>query len=182
MLTKRALLAGLPLSMAATPAMAATSAHKIDTAATQKLHMLYRSTASARALGENAKGILIFPRIVKAGLIVGGQSGDGVLRIGGKSQAYYQIVAASFGLQIGAQAFSNVMFFMTESSLKYLRESDGWAIGTGPSVVVIDKGAAAGISSTTLSQDVYAFPFGQTGLMAGIGLEGSKITQIFPGA
>jgi len=105
-----------------------------------------------------------------------------VLRIGGKSQAYYQIVAASFGLQIGAQAFSNVMFFMTESSLKYLRESDGWAIGTGPSVVVIDKGAAAGISSTTLSQDVYAFPFGQTGLMAGIGLEGSKITQIFPGA
>ncbi len=125
--------------------------------------------------------MLIFPKIVKAGLIVGGQSGDGALRVGGRTIGYYNISAASYGLQAGIQTFSYAMFFMTASSLDYLKKSDGWAIGSGPSVVVIDKGAAANLSTTTLSQDVYAMPFGQRGLMAGIGLEGSKITRIRPG-
>jgi lipid-binding SYLF domain-containing protein len=124
----------------------------------------------------------VFPRIIKAGLLVGGQGGDGVLRVGGKTAGYYNIAAASFGLQAGAQRFSYALFFMTDSSLKYLEDSDGWSIGSGPSVVVMDKGAAASLTSTTVTQDVYAFPFGQHGLMAGLGLEGSKITRIHPGA
>lgn len=94
--------------------------------------------------------------------------------------AYYNISAASFGLQAGGQTFSYALFFMNDAALAYLTKSDGWAIGSGPSVVVLDKGTAASLTSTTLSQDVYAIPFGQRGLMAGLGLEGSKITPIHP--
>ena len=101
-----------------------------------------------------------------------GQGGDGALKEGNKTVGYYNIAAASFGLQAGAQTFSYALFFMTNSALKYLENSDGWSIGSGPSVVVLDKGAAASVTSTTLTQDVYAIPFGQRGLMAGIGLEG----------
>jgi lipid-binding SYLF domain-containing protein len=156
------------------------SAQEIDTDASAALKRLYASNTRARDLSKTAKGILIFPNIVKGGFLVGAQSGDGVLRIGGRSKGYYNISAGSFGLQAGVQSFSYAMFFMTQSALDYLDKSDGWQIGSGPSVVVIDKGAAASTTSTTLSQDVYAFPFGNKGLMAGMGLEGSKITRIKP--
>ena len=125
--------------------------------------------------------MLVFPKIYKGGVIIGGQSGDGVLLVRGKPEAYYNISAASFGLQLGGQTFAYALFFMNRKALDYLRKSDGWSIGSGPSVVVMDDGAAASVTSTTLSQDVYAFPFGQKGLMAGIGIEGSKITHINPG-
>ncbi len=124
---------------------------------------------------------MVFPRIIKGGFIIGGQSGNGALRVGSKTVAYYNISAASFGLQAGGQRFSYALFFMNDAALQYLENSDGWAIGSGPSVVVMDKGAAASMTSTTLTKDVYAFPFGQKGLMAGLGLEGSKITPIHPG-
>jgi lipid-binding SYLF domain-containing protein len=159
---------------------AQASAQEIDTDASAALKKLYASSKKARDLSKIAKGILIFPNIVKGGFLVGVQSGDGVLRIDGKSTAYYNISAASVGLLAGVQAFSYAMFFMNQSALDYLDKSDGWSIGSGPSVVVIDKGAAASNTSTTLTQDVYAFPFGSKGLMAGIGLEGSKITHITP--
>ena len=124
----------------------------------------------------------MFPRIIKAGLLIGGQTGDGALRKGGKTVGYYNLSAASFGLQAGGQTFSYALFFMTDSALDYLQKSDGWSIGSGPSVVVVDKGAAASMTSTSITQDVYAVPFGQRGLMAGLGLEGSKITHIHPGS
>ena len=130
----------------------------------------------------SAKAILVFPKIIKAGLLIGGQSGDGALRMGGKTVGYYNLSAASFGLQAGGQTFSYALFFMTDSALDYLQKSDGWSIGSGPSVVVVDKGAAASMTSTSITQDVYAVPFGQRGLMAGLGLEGSKITHIHPGS
>ena len=184
--TRRSLLALLGTLASGTlvpidPAHAA-SAHKISQDADQALRSLYAAQPKARELGKRAKAILVFPRIIKAGLLVGGQGGDGVLREGGRTVGYYNIAAASFGLQAVVQRFSYALFFMTDSSLKYLQDSDGWAIGSGPSVVVMDKGAAASLTSTTVTQDVYAFPFGQHGLMAGIGLEGSKITRIHPGA
>jgi lipid-binding SYLF domain-containing protein len=156
------------------------SASEIDTAATAALSTLYAQSPKAREMSKTAKGVLIFPKIVKAGLLIGGQSGDGVMRIKGRSAGYYNISAGSFGLQAGVQSFSYAMFFMTQSALDYLKKSDGWQVGSGPSVVVMDKGAAASTTSTTLSQDVYAFPFGQHGLMAGLGLEGSKISRINP--
>jgi len=172
--------AGGGLGLQATDALAA-SAHTINANADQALRVLYAAQPRARELAQRAKAILIFPQIVKAGLIIGGQSGDGVLREGGRPVGYYNISAASFGLQAGAQRFSYALFFMNDAALDYLKKSDGWSIGSGPSVVVVDKGAAASLTSTTLSQDVYAFPFGQHGLMAGLGLEGSKITPIHPG-
>lgn len=158
----------------------AASARDLDRDATAALQRLYNAQPKAHALGQRAIAILIFPRIFKAGLIIGGQSGDGVLRKGGKSVGYYNISAASFGLQAGGQSFSYALFFMNDGSLQYLDKSDGWSIGSGPSVVILDKGKAASLTSTTLTEDVYAVPFGQSGLMAGIGLEGSKITRITP--
>jgi lipid-binding SYLF domain-containing protein len=168
-------------SVVAAPAAHAASAWRINHDADQALGLLYRAQPKARDLAKSARAILVFPKIIKAGLIVGGLTGDGALRVGGKTAGYYNISAASFGLQAGGQTFSYALFFITDSSLQYLQNSDGWAIGSGPSVVVVDKGAAASMTSTTLTQDVYAFPFGQRGLMAGLGLEGSKITRIHPG-
>jgi lipid-binding SYLF domain-containing protein len=158
----------------------AASQRQINQQVDQALRLLYATQPRARELSQHATAILVFPRIIKAGLLIGGQGGDGALRIGGRTIAYYNIAAASFGLQAGAQTFSYAMFFMNNAALRYLQDSNGWSIGSGPSVVVMDKGAAASLTSTTLTQDVYAFPFGQQGLMAGVGLEGSKITQIQP--
>lgn len=163
----------------AQPASAA-SASDIDTKATAALKKLYRHTPGAKVLGEKAKGILIFPRIVKGGFIIGGQWGDGALREHGKTVSYYRSIAASYGLQAGVQAFGYVLMFMDESSLAYLDKSEGWEIGTGPSIVIVDKGMGKSMTSTTLKSGVYAFIFGQKGLMAGIGLQGSKITKITP--
>jgi lipid-binding SYLF domain-containing protein len=184
--TRRSLLAVVTSlvsgTLVQTSAAHAASARQIDADASQALRTLYATQPKAKDLGQRAKAILIFPKIYKGGFIIGGQSGDGALRTGGKTVAYYNISAASFGLQAGGQRFSYVLFFMTDSALDYLQKSDGWAIGSGPSVVVMDKGAAASMTSTSLTQDVYAFPFGQKGLMAGLGLEGSKITRIRPSA
>ncbi len=158
----------------------AASARQINQQVDQAIHALYTTQPRARELARQAKAILVFPKIIKAGLLIGGQGGDGALRVGGRTVGYYNIAAASLGLQAGAQSFSYALFFMNDAALKYLQESHGWSIGSGPSVVVVDKGTAASLTSTTATQDVYAFPFGQRGLMAGIGLEGSKISQIQP--
>jgi len=170
---------GITSLWGAEPAHAA-SARDIDRDAASALQRLYTAQPKARELSKRAKAILIFPKIIKGGFIIGGQTGDGSLQINGRTNAYYNISAASFGLQAGGQTFSYALFFMTSSSLKYLQDSDGWSIGSGPSVVVLDKGTAASMNSTTVTQDVYAVPFGQHGLMAGLGLEGSKITRIHP--
>ena len=184
-LTRRDAMAGVISTAALTIAFvapaSAASASKLIRDSDAALAKLYANEPKAKLLGNRAKAILVFPSIVKAGFIVGAQSGDGVLFEGGVPMNYYNISAASFGLQAGAQAFSYALFFMTTASVSYLESSHGWAIGSGPSVVVLDKGAAASMTSTTLSQDVYAIPFGQEGLMGGLGIEGSKITPISVG-
>jgi lipid-binding SYLF domain-containing protein len=123
---------------------------------------------------------MVFPRIYKAGFVVGAQTGDGVLFERGAPSAYYNISAASFGLQAGGQAFSYVLFFMSDGALRYVRKSAGWSLGTGPSVVLVKTGESADVNTATISQDVYAFPFHEEGLMAGIDIKGSKITRIHP--
>jgi lipid-binding SYLF domain-containing protein len=124
--------------------------------------------------------VLIFPHILKGGLVFGAQTGNGVLFVGGRPAGFYNISAASFGLQAGGQSFSSAIFFMNDRALDYLHRSDGWAIGTAPNIVIIDTGAAADANSTTMTQDVYIFPFAQKGLMAGIDIHASKITAIHP--
>jgi len=165
------------LGPVAQSASAATAA-ELNANGKAALSRLYSQSAKAAALGRSAHAILVFPKIVKAGFLIGGQGGEGVLFIGGKPAGYYKINAVSYGLQAGGQSFSYALFLMNNKALNYLNKSDGWAIGSGPSVVVIDKGAAKSTTSTTIAEDVAAFPFGQKGLMAGLGLEGSKITRI----
>jgi lipid-binding SYLF domain-containing protein len=159
------------------PAKAASAA-EIDRDARKALEDLYAKSPSAKTLGEKAKGILVFPGIVKGGLIVGGQYGEGALIKDGNTVAYYNSVAASYGLQAGLQKFGYALFFMTEPALKWIDKSDGWEIGVGPSIVVVDVGAAASMTSTTAQSDIYAFFFDQKGLMAGLGLQGTKITRL----
>src|SRR5215470_3217608 len=139
---------------------------------------LAASAAEARTLAAQAKGILIFPSIVKAGFLFGGQYGEGVLLKHGRTAGYYNSVAASYGLQAGVQSFGYAMFFMNDSALAYLDKSEGFEIGVGPSIVVVDAGTAKTLTTTTGRSDVYAFIFSQKGLMAGLGLQGSKISRI----
>ena len=159
----------------------AASASEIDRNATQSLSMLYATTPGAKALADKSKAILIFPSIVKGGFIVAGQFGDGALRKRGRTVGYYRSLSASYGFQAGAQSFGYVLFFMDEASLQYLNRSNGWELGTGPSLVVLDKGFGKNLSTTTMQKGVYAFIFNQKGLMGGIGIQGSKITKINPG-
>jgi lipid-binding SYLF domain-containing protein len=158
----------------------AASASAIDRSATQSLTMLYKNTPGAKALADKAVAVLVFPSIVKGGFIIAGQFGDGALRKNGKTVAYYRSLAASYGFQAGIQAFGYVLFFMDDASLQYLNNSDGWELGTGPSLVVLDAGFGKVLSTTTLQKGVYAFIFDQKGLMGGIGIQGSKITKINP--
>jgi lipid-binding SYLF domain-containing protein len=158
-------------------ARAATAA-ELNANGQAALNRLYAQSARAVRYRKDAHAILVFPKIVKAGFVIGGQGGEGVLFVHGRPTGYYKISAVSYGLQAGGQSFSYALFFMNDKALHYLRKSEGWAIGSGPSVVVIDQGKAMSTTSTTLTEDVYAFPFGQKGLMAGLGLEGSKITPI----
>lgn len=175
-------LLALSLALATTmgPSQSALAASATELTADGKaaLDRLYAQSDKARQYGRDARAILVFPRIVKAGLVVGGQSGEGVLFVEGKPAGYYRISAASVGLQAGGQTFGYALFLMNDTAVSYLREHDGWAIGTGPSLVVLDAGAAAAVNTTTEKKDVYAFPFDQKGLMAGVDLEGSKISAI----
>ena len=156
----------------------AASAAEIDRDVDSALLKLYEKTPAAKELAKVAKGILVFPSIIKGGFIVGGQYGEGALRMGAKTEGYYNTAAASYGLQAGAQSFGYALFFITDKALDYLKTSEGWEIGVGPSVVIVDEGVAKNLSTTTAKSDIYAFFFDQKGLMAGIGLQGSKITKI----
>jgi lipid-binding SYLF domain-containing protein len=183
--TRRVLVTAVPAALllsglAAPAAWAAASKAELNRDGQAALQQLYSVAPKAREMGAKARAILVFPRIVKAGLMVGGLTGNGVLLEGGRPTQYFNLSAATYGLQIGAQKYAYALFFINQSAIDYLKKSDGWAIGSGPSVVVMDEGKALSTTSTTVTQDVYAFPFGQKGLMAGLGLEGSKITQIHP--
>lgn len=161
-------------------AMSGTAA-EIDRDVDFALQDLYESTPAARELANKAKGILVFPRIVKAGFMVGAQYGrGGALRVRGRTTGYYNSVSASYGMQAGVQAFGYALFFMNDEALNYLERSEGWEIGVGPSIVVVDAGKAKTLTTTTAKDNVYAFIFGQRGLMAGLGLQGSKISRIYP--
>jgi lipid-binding SYLF domain-containing protein len=156
----------------------AASADEINRNAVNALKQLYAKSDAAKALGEKAKAILVFPAITKAGFIVGGQFGEGVLIKDGRAVTYYNTVSASYGLQAGIQKYGYAMFLMTDSAAGYLDKSDGWELGAGPSIVIVDVGAAKSLSTTTARSDVYAFFFDQKGLMAGLGLQGTKVTKI----
>jgi len=164
-------------STSARPVVAA-SMPQLDRDVDAALAKLYTGTPGARSLERRAKAILVFPSIVKAGFLFGAQYGDGALRRQGKTVGYYNSVAASYGYQAGLQAFGYLLFFMSDSALRYLDDSGGFALGVGPSVVVLDAGQAAALTTTTMQSEIYAVVFDQKGLMAGVGIQGSKISRI----
>ena len=172
------LAAGMALFVGVTDRASAATAEDLNRDSLQALNNLYATNATAKSIGRQARAILIFPNIVKAGLVFGGAYGEGVLRKNGHVVSYYNSVTGSWGLQAGAQSYGYVVFLMTKKAVDYLDKSSGWEIGVGPTVVVVDEGAAKNLSSTTLKDDAYAFIFNQQGLMAGVSIEGSKISKI----
>jgi lipid-binding SYLF domain-containing protein len=163
----------IPPSTAVDPAL--------ETKARAALQQLYRTTPNARSLQARSKAVLVFPEILKAGLLVGAEEGNGVMfGADGRVMGYFNVTSVSYGLQAGAQSFQEAMFLTTDSAINYLQTSGGWSIGAGPSVVVVDSGMAKSLTSTTLQSDVYAFIYGQQGLMAGVGVQGQKITKLSP--
>ena len=170
--------AALAQQPASEPPAAKAPATALSRDSRNGLNRLYAKSSTAKALGAQATAVLVFPSIKKAGFIVGGQYGEGTLFKGGKPVAYYSTAGLSYGLQAGAQEFGYAMFFMNPNALAQLDKADGFEVGVGPSVVVVDEGMARNLTSTTIKDDIYAFVFGQRGLMAGIGLQGNKITRI----
>ena len=148
------------------------------------IKLLLETSPAAKELANTAKGALVFPNVTKAGFMIGVQYGQGALvrrRADGDGYyiaAYYSLSAASYGFQAGAQSFGYVMALMTDRAVEQVEDSLGWELGVGPSIVVVDAGTAKTLTTTTAKKDVYAFTFGQKGLMAGLGLQGSKITRL----
>ncbi len=150
----------------------------LDASSAQALNALIRGNAAASAISKEARAVLVFPSIVKAGLVFGGAYGEGELRRGNTVVDYYNSFTGSWGLQAGAQSYGYAVFLMNEEAVAYLDESDGWEIGVGPTVVVVNAGVAENLSTSTLQDDAYAFIFDQKGLMAGVSIEGTKVTKV----
>ncbi len=150
----------------------------IEEEARAALVELYRLVPGTEELAKKAKGVLVFPNIVKAGLLIGGEYGKGVLFENGEPAGHYNIVSASYGLQAGAQAYSLALFFMTDEALAYLNNSKGFELGVDAGFAVADVGKGGELTTSNVRDPIMAFVFGQSGLMAGISIEGSKITRL----
>ena len=156
----------------------AASSEDLDKDASQALLALYKAHPTAEAIAKKAKAMLVFPKIIKAGLVFGGSYGEGVLIHSGRKNQYYNSVSASWGWQAGAESYAYVVFLMNDKAVDYLAKSNGWELGVGPSLVVVNEGLAKNLSTSTLKDDAYAFISDQQGLMASLSIEGTKISQI----
>jgi lipid-binding SYLF domain-containing protein len=155
-----------------------SSASELVTNSRASLDQLYATNPSARALGERARGVLVFPNIVEGGLIVGAQGGKGVLFRGREPAGFYSIGSASVGLQAGAQSYARAIFFMTDEALRYLEESRGFEVGGDAAFTIADAGIGGDVSTTTARAPIVAFAYGQQGLLGGVSVQGSKITKL----
>ena len=172
------LLAVLTVALLAPAAALAADRTALERDARNAYNKLVARVPAAKALSREADAVLVFPKITKAGLVVGGQYGDGVLFRGDKIVGYYNTSGASYGFQAGAQQFGYAMFLMTDAAIESLSSASGMEIGVGPTVVVVDRGSAANLTTTTTRSDIYAFAFSQRGLMAGLGLQGNRIAKV----
>lgn len=180
-LHKPFLVAAVALSLSTASFVAnADTTEDLNREANHALQILYRTNSVARQISHEAKAVLVFPNIIKAGLVFGGSYGEGVLKEGPVIDGYYNSVSASWGLQAGAQSFGYAVFLMNDKAIRYLHETKGWEIGVGPTVVVVDAGVAKNLSTSTLKNDAYAFIFDQQGLMLSLSIEGTKISRINP--
>jgi lipid-binding SYLF domain-containing protein len=159
-------------------AQAASTAEDLNKGADEALQKLFKTNPVAADIAKQSRAVLVFPNIVKAGLIFGGAYGEGELKQGPRVVNYYNSFSASWGLQAGAQSYGYAVFLMNEEAIDYLDRSEGWEIGVGPTVVLVNEGVAKNLSTTTLKDDAYAFIFDQKGLMAGVSIEGTKVSKI----
>ena len=159
------------------PVQGAT-AEDLNQDAAQALQTLYKSHPEAERLSKTARAVLVFPKIIKAGLVFGGSYGEGVMTRGGSFSGYYNSVSASWGWQAGAESYGYVVFLMNDKAVQYLDKSKGWEFGVGPNVVVVNEGIAKNLSTSTVKDDAYAYIFDQQGLMASLSIEGTKISPI----
>jgi lipid-binding SYLF domain-containing protein len=167
-----------PASSDATPEADAGRRQSLDADANATLARLFATVHDSRELVDNARGVLVFPSVFAAGFWFGGQYGQGVLRVGGQTSGYYSLAAASFGLQIGAQSKAIIMLFMTQEALDEFTHSLGWAAGVDATVAVLKVGANGNVDTSTATGPVQAFVLTNAGLMAGVSLEGTKISRL----
>ena len=156
----------------------AATAEDLDKDSRQALQTLFKAEPLAETLSRTAKAVLVFPNMVKAGLVFGGSYGEGELIKGSTVVDYYNSVTGSWGLQAGAQSYGYAVFLMTDKAVTYVEDTKGWELGVGPTVVAVDEGVAKNLSTSSLKDDAYAFIFSQQGLMAGVSIEGTKISKI----
>lgn len=156
----------------------AATAREIDVSVDVALENFVKEVNGAKEFLDSARGVLVFPSVYKAGIGVGGEYGEGALRIKGKTVDYYNTAAASFGLQLGAQKKTIILVFIQDEALKKFRASSGWEIGVDASVALITVGAGGSIDSTKIKDPIVGFVFGQKGLMYNLTLEGTKITKL----
>jgi len=169
----------LALLLAAGPGpLAAASAQAIDAKVDAALERFHKEVKGAAEFLQSAKGVLVFAGVIKAGIGVGGERGEGALRIGGKTVDYYSITSASIGLQLGAQKKDVILVFMESRALDKFRESEGWKAGVDGSVALIDIGVGKSIDTATVKSPIVGFVVGQKGLMYNLTLEGSKIHRL----
>ena len=166
------------LSLALLPVTMAASKAEIDANVQSALQTFYKESSAGKILAEKAVGMLVFPKVVKAGLGVGGEFGEGALLVKGKTVAYYNTAAASIGLQFGAQVKSQIIMFMNDKVLKDFQTSKGWEVGVDGSVAIATIGAGGEIDTKTAQEPIIGFIFSNKGLMYNLTLEGSKITRI----
>ncbi len=155
-----------------------TDARQIERRSRAALDQLYRENPKALEIARNSQGVLVFPEILKGGFIVGGAGGDGALYQRGAATGYYRSISASWGLQAGLQKYGYALFLRDQASIDNLNKSGGWEIGSAPGITVIDKGKLGSLSTATLPKGNTAIFFDQKGLMAGLGLQGTKVTRL----
>lgn len=171
------LLALSAVSLTAVPALAKDRGKLVERAR-ESLRELESDSSAARRASKAAHATLVFPSVLKAGFVFGAETGDGVLFRGGKAVGFYNLSGGSWGLQIGGQDFAYALFLMNEGALDYLNRSGGWQAGTGPSITVVNKGAAGEVDTSTATHDILAFPYNGKGLMADLTFQGAKITRL----
>jgi lipid-binding SYLF domain-containing protein len=172
---------GVAMLALAVPTLAsAETAAEIRERSVAALKTLYATDAKAAAIGKKAAGVLIFPKIVKGGFVISGSSGNGALIVNKQVRKYYNFSSASFGLEAGVQGYGYALFLMNPSALASAQKNESWDVGSDPNVVALDKGGLAELDTRSLDKGVYAFAFGQKGLMAGISLKGARTKEIHP--
>lgn len=171
------ILAGISILLFVNPVFAASKV-EIEAKVNACLKRFYKEVPAAKELANKSQGVLVFPSVTKAGFVVGGEYGEGALRINSKTVDYYSTAAGSIGFQLGAQSKSIILMFMQEGALSEFRNAKGWKVGVDGSVAVVKVGAGGSIDTENIKDPIIGFVFGQKGLMFNLTLEGSKITKL----